>query len=64
MQKKKKSTKHMGPKPQYTRKEIKGPRIIAAKYLYLIHILPLVIYLTKYYLYTIFEKGVFNSKVE
>ena len=22
----------MGPKPQYTRKEIKGPRIIAAKY--------------------------------
>ena len=32
MQKKKKSTKHMGPKPQYTRKEIKGPRIIAAKY--------------------------------
>ena len=32
MQKKKKSTKPMGPKPQYTRKEPKGPRIIAAKY--------------------------------
>ena len=32
MQKKKKSTKQMGPKPQYTRKEPKGPRIIAAKY--------------------------------
>lgn len=32
MQKKRKSTKHMGPKPQYTRKEPKGPRIIAAKY--------------------------------
>ena len=30
--KEEKSTKHMGPKPQYTRKEIKGPRIIAAKY--------------------------------
>nr|WP_252894043.1 ribosome biogenesis GTP-binding protein YihA/YsxC [Veillonella denticariosi] len=33
MQKKKRSIKHMGPKPQYTRKEVSGPpRIIAAKY--------------------------------
>ena len=31
MQKKKKSTKPMGPKPQYTRKEPKGPRINSCK---------------------------------
>ena len=35
MQKKKKSTKQMGPKPQYTRKEPKGPRIIAVSYTHL-----------------------------
>lgn len=30
---KKKAKKHLLPKPQYTRKEIAGPRIIAAKYI-------------------------------